>query len=120
MKRILSSASILIFTLAMSANAQSAPACVGHFYNKSNFQWSLFNFDGKKTFLKIEPNTSVDISWSVGQVTLNANIPNRPFFKQITLQAAGSCPAFSEPGNFGPVMLANPTDLDITTCTGNC
>jgi hypothetical protein len=107
--------------IASSALAQSSASCVTHFYNKSNFPWSISNFDSTKTSLVIQPNTTASINWgTTTEVTISGNIPNRPYVRQFQVQAAGSCVTIQHQGNTGSVMLNKPGAGDVTTCAGGC
>ena len=111
---------LLAFCIS-AAPAQSAPACVTHFYNKSNYQWSIANFDGKNTSLLIAPNSTIEIHWSAtNSVTIGGNVPNRPYIRKFEVQAVDSCVTIQHQGATGNVSLNKPGNGDITTCAGGC
>lgn len=108
--------------LAMSpATSQAAPVCVTHFYNQSNFQWSISNFDGKQSTLFIPPHTTLAISWGITRrVVVAASLPNRPFTQQFEVQQADSCVVLRSQNTSGPASPNKPGNGDITTCAGGC
>jgi len=112
---------ILVSLPATSAWPQSPPACVTHFYNQSNFQWSIYNFDGNERSLFIAPNSTVAINWgTTSAVTVSANLPNHPYLQRLQVQQSGSCVVIKQQGPPGPLSVNKPGNGDITTCTGGC
>jgi hypothetical protein len=112
---------VLVFLAASSAHPQSTPVCTTHFYNQSNFQWNIYNFDGKKDTLFIPPNTTMAINWGTTSViTISGNMPNNLFKQQFSVQQANSCVVIQASGSNWPVSLNKPGNGDITTCAGGC
>jgi hypothetical protein len=111
---------LLIFVTA-AAQSQSTPVCVTHFYNQSNFKWSIYNFDGKKSSLFIAPNTTAAISWGATTVvTISGNIPGKPYVQQFQVQPANSCVVIQPQITTGPAAVNKPGNGDIKTCAGGC
>lgn len=111
---------ILIF-ITVPARPQSPPVCVTHFYNQSNFQWSIYNFDGRKSTLFIPPHATLAVNWgTTSAITVTANIPNHPYAQRFQVQQANSCVVIQSQGPAGSVLLNNPNNGDITTCAGGC
>ena len=110
----------LIFLSAIAA-ASAPAACVRHFYNRSNFQWSISGFNGAKSSLIVAPNSTVEIPWdSSSVVTISGEIPGRPYVRQFQVQSVEDCVVIQHQGNTGNVTLNKPTNGDITTCAGGC
>jgi len=110
----------LIITLSAVSQGQ-APVCTSHFNNRSNYDWTLFNFDGRKTWLKVPPNSIVDVPWgSTTSVTLSANIPNRVYLKELQVTTSGACVLLSSTKPLVLVTVNTPAQADIVTCVGNC
>lgn len=107
--------------LATMASQPTHAACVRHFYNRSNFQWSIAGYDGSKSSLIIAPNTTIEIPWgSATIVTISGNIPGRPYVRQFQVQAADDCVLIAHEGNTGNVTVNKPTNGDVATCVGGC
>lgn len=112
---------VFLASMASAARSQTAPSCTTHFYNKSNFQWSIYNFDGQKTSLLIQPNTTVEIHWgNTSAVTIGGNIPSRPVVKQFQIQIVDGCVVLQSQGPASNLLLNKPSKGDITTCVGGC
>jgi hypothetical protein len=112
---------VCVVSMASTALPQTAPSCTTHFYNKSNFQWSIYNFDGQKTSLLIQPNTTVEIQWgNTSAITIGGNIPNRPVAKQFQVQSVDGCVVLQSQGPASNLLINKPNKGDITTCTGGC
>jgi hypothetical protein len=108
-------------TLILSLHAISFAACVTHFYNASNFQWSIAGFNGPQSNLIVAPNTTVEIPWGTATaVIIGGEITQRAYTRQFQVQASGDCFIILHPGNTGNVILNKPGNGDVTTCTGNC
>jgi hypothetical protein len=112
---------VILASTTVSAQSQSNPVCVTHFYNQSNYKWSIYNFDGRKDTLFIPPNTTVTISWgTTSAVTISGSIPNGPYRQQFQVQQANSCVVIQSQGATGSLLLNKPGSGDITTCAGGC
>ena len=111
---------ILIF-LTGAAESQTPAVCVSHFKNQSNFQWSIYNFDGQKSSVFIPPHADLAIRWGVtSTVTIRGNMPERPYVQQFSVQQSNSCVVIQSQGSTGRVTLNTPGNGDITTCVGGC
>lgn len=107
-----------LFACCLSA---AEGACIGHFNNRSNYQWSISGYDGDKANLIIAPNTTAEIPWgSATAVVISGTITGRPYTRQFQVQAANGCVVILHHGNTGNVILNKPTDGDVVTCVGNC
>lgn len=108
-------------TLFPHTTVAAQTACVGHFYNRSNFQWSITGQDGTKASLVIAPNTTADIPWGAAtSVVISGTITGRPYTRQFQIQAIDGCVIILHQGNTGNVTLNKPTNGDVTTCLGSC
>jgi len=103
------------------ARSQSAPLCISHFNNQSNYRWTIYNFDGKKGVLFVPPHAVVAIRWGVTtNVTISGETPQQSFKQQFSIQQMDSCVAFQLEGSAGPITLNKPANGDVTTCAGGC
>lgn len=111
-----------VLTLMTSAAMpQSAPVCMTHFYNQSNFQWSIANFDGRKSTLFIPPHTTLAISWgNTKDVLVFGNLPSHPYAQRFEVEPAGSCVVLRSRSSGELVSPNKPGNGDITTCAGSC
>lgn len=107
---------------ALAAAIPTYATCIRHFYNRSNFQWSIAGFSDDKSSLIIAPNTTVEIPWGASStgVTISGNIPGRPYVRQFQIQLDGDCVVIEHQGNTGNVTLNKTTNGDVTTCVGGC
>jgi hypothetical protein len=113
--------SVFLIFVTASARPQSTPVCVTHFNNQSNYRWSIYNFDGKKTALFIPPHAIMTIGWGMtSTVTISGDLPSGAFKQQFPIQQLNSCVIFQVQGSTGPVTLNKPGNGDITTCAGGC
>jgi hypothetical protein len=111
----------LAVLLAPLAQSQSTPTCTTHFYNKSNFKWSISNFNGQNASLMIQPNSTLTIVWgNTNTVTISGDIPNRPYVKTFQVQVVNDCVVLQSQGPTGGLQINQPGNGDITTCTGGC
>jgi hypothetical protein len=115
------SSSILALAFVIFTSSVGDAACVTHFYNKSNFPWSISGFNGPQSNLVVAPNTTVDIPWGTSTaVVIGGEIPQRPYTRHYQTQSAGDCFLILHPGNTGNVILNKPASGDVTTCADNC
>src|SRR5665213_2559336 len=85
--QVLPAALLIFVTTARPAQRPAAPLCVTHFNNQSNFQWSIYNFDGRKSALFIPPHATVAINWgTTSEVTISGEIPNGAYKQQFVIQ----------------------------------
>jgi hypothetical protein len=114
---ILNAISMLVLVVTP---ALSQTTCVGHFYNQSNYAWSIVNFDGHNTSVLIQPNTTFNITWGVtDNITISGNTPE-PYIRRFQVQPMDSCVNIIHQGSAGSVTLNKPNPGDITTCSGTC
>ena len=107
----------LLEAMGSFANA----ACVTHFYNNSDYEWSISGYNNGQPSLVVSPHTTVEIQWAnSSEVTIGGNIPNRPYVKSFQVQAQQDCVTILHQGNTGNITLNKPGAGDITTCAGGC
>jgi hypothetical protein len=107
--------------LVLCLQSTSFAACVTHFYNQSNFPWSISGYNGTNSNLVVAPNTTVEIQWATStSVVISGAIPNRPYVRQFQVEPSGACFLILSPGNTGIAFINTPTNGDVTTCSGNC
>lgn len=108
-------------SLFVCSISEARGACVGHFNNRSNYQWSISGYDGDKANLIIAPNTAAEIPWgSATSVVISGTITGRPYTRQFQVHAADGCVVIEHQGNTGNVTLNKPSNGDVVTCVGNC
>lgn len=74
-------------SMSGAAQSQSTPVCITHFYNQSNVQWRIYDFDGRKSTLFIAPNSTVAINWgTTSAVTISGNVRNEPYLRQLPVR----------------------------------
>lgn len=111
----------LLGLMTTVAHPQSGPICVTHFYNVSNFQWSIYNADGKRSAIFIPPQSTVMIAWGpTNVVTLHGDLGSKSFTQQYTVTQANSCVMIQAPAPSAQVTVNKPGNGDITTCAGGC
>ncbi len=109
--------------VAMSGSMvfQASAACTRHFYNKSNFAWSISGYDGPKSSLVIQPNSTAEIPWGAfSTITIGGNISGKPFGRQFKVRMLDGCVFIGHHGPTGPVTLNKFQNGDVTTCAGGC
>jgi hypothetical protein len=112
---------LLVPLLTQVAHSQSTLTCTTHFYNKSNFKWSISNFNGLNTSLMIQPNSTLAIVWgNTATVTISGDIPHRPYVKTFQVQVMNGCVVLQSQGPTAGTFLNQPSNGDITTCSGGC
>jgi len=80
---------ITIAFLTCSVSVTEA-VCVGHFNNRSNYQWSSSGYDRDKGSMIIAPNTSADIPWAAATtVVISGAITGRAYTRQFEVHPAG-------------------------------
>ena len=112
-------AALLIAASVEAAFAQTA--CVSHFNNASNYEWSISGAKGDNTSLVVAANSSIVIPWSnATSVVISGKIPNRPYSRQFDVQVQNGCYVVVRKGNSGNVILNKPDPGSVTTCSGTC
>jgi hypothetical protein len=110
---------VLLFLMTAVAQPQSA-VCSTHFYNNSNYKWSIYNADGQRNTLFIQPNTTVTINWgTTSAITVTGYIPSHPYKQQLQVQPANSCVVL-QPYSSSALTVNKPGNGDFTTCAGGC
>ncbi len=107
---------------AISVHFAAFGACTTHFYNKSNYPWTVSHFDGTNTNLVVPANTTVDLSWKyTTRVTVSATIASRSFAREYrVVRGPSGCFTIANQNLNGFAIVNRPSVSDITTCTGDC
>lgn len=105
----------------VGAFSQSAPICVTHFNNQSDYRWSITNADGRKSTVFVPPHSTAAIGWgTTTAVTIVGEIPSARYIKQFSVQQGNSSVVIQPKGPDQQLQLNQPGSGDITTCSGSC
>lgn len=112
---------IPLLCLSGPALVDASGSCVTHFYNNSDYEWSISGYDTGASPLVVSPHTTIDIPWGTStEVTIGGNIPNRAYIKSFQVEAQQNCVTILHQGNTGNITLNKPGNGDVTTCAGGC
>jgi len=96
--------------------------CTSHFYNHTEFPWTISGQDAGNTQLVIPAKTATEFHWSTlaTSVVISATIHDHLYTMQFLVHRMAGCYVIVQRGNPGPLLLNRPSQGDISACVGRC
>lgn len=113
-------ATVLALFLALVPGAFAD--CTSHFYNQTNFPWTISGQDASNSQLVIPAKTTTEFHWSplTTNIVISTTIHDHLYSMQFRAHRMAGCYVIVPRGNPGPLLLNRPAEGDITACVGRC